>query len=159
MANAKAKRPRGRPSKFTEALAQEIADRLSKGEPLAQICRDEHMPHPSTVREWQNTSEAFSLAIARAREDGFDAIALECLEIADETSKDTKLVGDGEQEVCNAEWISRSKLRVETRLKLLAKWDPKRYGEKVQHVGGADGDAPIKLNMDVTFHDAPSDDD
>ena len=32
----------------------------------------------------------------------------------------------------NAEHIQRSKLRVETRLKLLAKWDPKRYGERQQ---------------------------
>ena len=29
------------------------------------------------------------------------------------------------------EVTSRSKLRVETRLKLLAKWNPKKYGEKV----------------------------
>lgn len=135
------KRPVGRPSKFTAEIAAEIASRLSKGEPLAVICRDDHMPHPSTVRDWQNADEDFSRLIARAREDGFDAIAAECLDIADDTSRDTKFVArgdDGEAEVCNAEWISRSKLRVETRLKLLAKWDPKRYGDKVQteHSGG-----------------------
>jgi hypothetical protein len=33
--------------------------------------------------------------------------------------------------VPDSEWISRSKLRVETRLKLLAKWDPKRYGDRL----------------------------
>ena len=140
-------RKRGRPSKFTLKVAQEIAARLSRGEPLAIICRDEHMPHPSTVRDWQNTDEEFSRAIARAREDGFDAIAAECLDIADDTSRDTKFVKRGEDDaaVCDAEWISRSKLRVETRLKLLAKWDPKRYGDKVQteHSGqvGINGDS------------------
>ena len=30
----------------------------------------------------------------------------------------------------NAEFVARSRLRVDTRLKLLAKWDPKRYGER-----------------------------
>ena len=29
-------------------------------------------------------------------------------------------------------------------LKLLAKWDPKRYGDKIAHVGGGPGDAPIQ---------------
>ena len=31
----------------------------------------------------------------------------------------------------NAEHIQRSKLRIETRLKLLAKWNPKKYGDKL----------------------------
>jgi hypothetical protein len=77
----------------------------------------------------------FAADIARAREVGFDAIALEALAIADASEHDTKVVGRGEdfeREVPNHEWISRSKLRVETRLKLLAKWDPKRYGDKIQ---------------------------
>lgn len=146
MTDTAEKRPVGRPSLFTDELAAEIVERLSKGEPLAQICRDDHMPHPSTVRDWQTKDEPFSLAIARAREDGFDAIALECLEIADDGSNDTKLVGEDKHEVCDSEWISRSKLRVETRLKLLAKWDPKRYGDKLAIGGDADA-PPIKHAM------------
>lgn len=128
------KRPRGRPSKKTPELCAEICARLSKGEPLAQICRDEHMPEVRTVSDWKEADEVFAAAFARAREEGFDAIAAQCLEIADATEHDTVIVGSGdnEREAANTEWISRSKLRVETRLKLLAKWDPKRYGEKIQ---------------------------
>lgn len=122
----------GRPTKFTAAISEEICDRLAKGEPLAVICRDEKMPTDRTVRNWQTSSAEFSSAIACAREVGFDVIAAECLDIADETSNDTKFGGEnGETRQANSEWISRSKLRVETRLKLLAKWDPKRYGEKL----------------------------
>lgn len=131
----------GRPSKFTQEIADEICNRLSQGEPLAKICRDDHMPDPSTVSRWKEGREELSQAIARAREEGFDAIALQCLEIADETSRDTIETETGER--ANSEWISRSKLRVETRLKLLAKWDPKRYGDKLQ-VGG-DAQNPIAL--------------
>ena len=32
----------------------------------------------------------------------------------------------------DSEHVQRSKLRVETRLKLLAKWDPRRYGDRLQ---------------------------
>lgn len=86
---------------------------------------------------------AFSSDIAGARETGFDRIALDALAIADEvTDKDTIRFTRGEEEVemPNKEWLMRSKLRVETRLKLLAKWDPKRYGDKItQEISGPDG--------------------
>lgn len=131
------------PSKFTQPLFDEICARLSKGEPLAQICRDDHMPSSNTVRDWCAADEALAFAYARAREEGFDAIALDALHIADDNSQDTRYSKDG-QEMPDSEWISRSKLRVETRLKLLAKWDPKRYGDKLTtELTGADG-GPIQ---------------
>lgn len=130
-----AKLPVGRPTKNTPELRQEICDRLSKGEPLAQICRDAWMPHDNKVREWMAKDAEFSGAIAHARELGFDVIAGDCLRIADDGTNDymEKLTADGViAPSLNAEHIQRSKLRVETRLKLLAKWDPKRYGERQQ---------------------------
>jgi hypothetical protein len=139
-----------------ESIAKEILGRLAKGEPLAVICRDEFLCNAETWRNWCAADETLAIAYARAREDGFDEIALQCLEIADETSKDTKKVGDG-AEVCNSEWISRSRLRVDTRLKLLAKWDPKRYGEKVQTelVGkdGAELAAPVIYQLPANGRD------
>jgi len=135
--------PRGRPTTFTPEAAAEIIDRLSTGEPLAQICRDEHMPATRTVSGWKEVHPDFAADFARARDDGFDAIALDCLEIADDASGDTIVTETGERP--DTEWIARSRLRVETRLKLLAKWDPKRYGEKMALVGGDAGDAPIAI--------------
>lgn len=136
----------GRPSTFTQEIAEAICERLAVGEPLAVICRDEGMPHPSTFREWCSRDETLAIAYARARDAGFDAIALECLTIADETSNDDKWGGEnGETRTANSEWISRSKLRVETRLKLLSKWDPKRYGEKMALTGGDEDDKPIRF--------------
>lgn len=139
----------GRPSDFTPEIANEICERLSKGEPLAAICRDDHMPAVRTVSDWKAQQPDFSADFAHAREAGFDQIALDCLEIADETGNDTKLVGkDGEQrEVADTEWISRSKLRVETRLKLLAKWDPKRYGDKT--ILSGDDENPVKMITEI----------
>lgn len=133
----------GRKSTFSPEVAAKIVERLSKGEPLTIICRDDGMPCDDTVRNWAEADAAFSRDIARAREAGFDAIALEALAIADETERDTKK-GPNDADVCNTEWISRSRLRVETRLKLLAKWDPKRYGEKIQQEHTAP-EGPIML--------------
>lgn len=120
----------GRQSTFNDKDAAEIVARLSKGEPLTHICADDWMPCDDTVRNWATANEAFARDIARAREAGFDQIALDALDIADDVSRDTKKGANGD-DICDSEWISRSRLRVETRLKLLAKWDPKRYGEKV----------------------------
>lgn len=129
-------RPQGRPSTFTQEIADEICGRLAKGEPLAQICRDDKMPAVRTVSDWKKASATFSADFACARDEGFDRIAAECLEIADDTSDDTLYGERGPH--ANTEWISRSRLRIETRLKLLAKWDPRRYGEKLAIGGAAD---------------------
>jgi len=132
--------PLGRPSTFTQEIGDEICERLAEGEPLRQICRDDRMPAWRTVYAWKANDADFNARIGRAREAGFDAIAHECLEIADETGFDTIQGENGDR--ANTEWISRSKLRVETRLKLLSKWDPKRYGDKVTtELTGPDGGA------------------
>lgn len=138
----------GRPSLFTQEIADEICERLAKGETLAQICKADNMPAVRTVSDWKAAHATFSADFAHAREEGYDAIAQQCLDIADETSNDTVYGDSGPR--ANSEWITRSKLRVDTRLKLLAKWDPKRYGDKVQLTGDGGGPLETKSTLDVT---------
>lgn len=126
----------GRPSTFTQAKVDAICERLAKGEPMAVICRDPGMPDPVTVTRWGETRPDVVQAIARAREAGFDHLAAQCLEIAEDGSADYVLSKTGP--ILDTEHVARSKLRIETRLKLLAKWDPKRYGDKLQ-LADADG--------------------
>ena len=143
----------GRPTLYTPEIAEEICDRLAgngpkgKVEPLAVICRDEHMPAVRTVSGWKATQPGFLADFARARDEGWDALAAECLEIADEAGADVivlKRADGSEYTQVNLEGVSRSKLRIETRLKLLAKWDPKRYGDKIALTGGGPDDAPLR---------------
>lgn len=145
----KASKPRGRPSTYTVALGKAICARLSKGEPLAQICRDEGMPGVQTVNDWKAAHAEFSVAIARAREDGYDALAAQCLEIANTPLEgiETTLKDDGRVEEKRGDMLGHRKLQIETRLKLLAKWDPRRYGDKIA-IGGADDLPPIKSMSD-----------
>lgn len=131
----------GRKSTFDQSLADEIVERLSNGEPLRAICRDEHMPSWRTVYDWLSAYPDFSTRIARARELGADAIAESCLDIADDATNDWMEKHDREGNAVgwqiNGDHVQRSKLRIETRLKLLAKWQPKKYGEsqKVELAG------------------------
>ncbi len=129
-----------RPSLYTPELVEHIAERLSQGEPMAQICRDEGMPAYRTVKDWIDIDASVSADIARAREAGFDQIALDALRIADHAAGDIVDNGDGSVTI-DRELVQRSKLRVETRLKLLAKWDPKRYGDR--QVLAGDPDSPL----------------
>jgi len=113
--------PKGSGSKYTPELGQAICERLSKGEPLAQICRDKGMPVVDTVLRWTKEHADFAQLYARARAAGFDAIALEAMQIADEELSD----------VMNPQAVARARLRVDTRRWLLSKWDPKRYGDRL----------------------------
>lgn len=145
-----AAQPPGRPSLFTQAIADEICERLSKGEPLAEICRSDNMPAVRTVSDWKQANPDFSANFARVREEGFDAIAAACMKIADDGSNDTYVDADGMVKT-DYDIVQRSKLRIETRLKLLAKWDPKRYGDKVDvNHGGQEGN-PIDVRTKVVM--------
>jgi hypothetical protein len=130
------------------AAIEKVVKGLRKGIPLTVICSEDGMPCDDTIRIWAETDEPLSRAIARARETGWDVIAMEALAIADHTAQDTVKGQDG-REIANSEWITRSRLRVETRLKLLAKWDPKRYGDK--QLVGSDPDNPLPSGVQVTF--------
>lgn len=138
------KRGRGRPTSYTPKLAQEITERLSVGEPLAKICRDEHMPAVCTVGNWKKAHKEFLIAFTRARDEGFDAIAMEALDIADDGKGDWIKDKNGHK-IVNHDVIQRSKLRVETRLKLLAKWDPSRYGDRMDVNNRHSGDVGFGL--------------
>lgn len=132
---------RGRPSKYTETLADRICEHLSTGETLRQVCRRAGMPDISTVLAWEKTKEDFSQQYARARESGYRAMAEEILEIADDGTNDyvERERADGTKHVVfDGEHVQRSKLRVDTRKWLLSKALPKLYGDKLE-VGGKDG--------------------
>ncbi len=140
----------GRPTKYTEAIAREICSRIAEGQTLRSICRDEHMPGFATVYRWMEGCEAFSTRIARARDIGYDAIAEDAMAIAD-----TPLIGEeveiqkGRKKVKRGDMVTHRRLQVETRLKLLAKWSPKKYGDKVtQEHTGAGGES---LTFQVVF--------
>jgi hypothetical protein len=111
-----------------EQLDAILAD-IEQGIPLREICRRPDMPSKSTVYEFLKANEEANGRFARAREIGWDELAEETIEIADDRGEDP----------------ASRRVRVDTRLKLLSKWDPKRYGDKteVTHAGA------IALGVDL----------
>lgn len=115
------------PAKKNPKLIEEVLSRIALGETLAALGRELDF-HPSAWRQWAREDEALTLAYAQARDAGADAIAEQTLDIADSTK-------------AISEHVQLSKLRIDTRLKLLACWSPKKYGTKQQvEVGNKDGE-------------------
>lgn len=96
-----------------KAALTEICNELAEGKSLRQICRERDLKE-SSVRYWLNKDEEAFAQTARARELGCDALADQCIEIADNTLLDPQ----------------DRRVRIETRLKLLGKWS-QRYSDKL----------------------------
>lgn len=117
----------GRPSKFTQELADQICTRLAEGESLRAICRpegndDESMPHIGTILRWVGENPGFREQYTRAREVQAETLADEIITISD----GSKFADD------DATQIARARLRVDTRKWVASKLLPKKYGDKVE---------------------------
>jgi len=93
------------------------------------------MPHYSTVWRWEQDDPEFRKVSARAREIGTHYIADDCLNIADNPTIDP----------------ADKRIRIDTRIRLIGKWNAKKYGETLKHSG--DEDAPLnhKHSLEVSF--------
>lgn len=126
----------GRPTIFTQELADTICERISDGESLITICKDDGMPKSSTVYNWllDETKKDFLEQYARARNKQAEHLFEEILKISDDGSNDYVETEDDEgnaRTVFNHEHVQRSRLRVDTRKWYLSKVLPKKYGEKL----------------------------
>ena len=74
----------GRPSKYSDHLAQVICLRIAEGESLNKICKDDEMPERVTIYRWLLQKEDFCNNYARAREDQAETHADEIVDIADQ---------------------------------------------------------------------------
>jgi hypothetical protein len=125
----------GRPSSFTQEIADRICERIAEGEGLRRIVLDEGMPSEKTVYRWLRENGDFRQQYACAREDQAEHFLDEIMDIADDASRDTVATDSGE--VANTEWIQRARLRVDARKWAMSKLAPKKYGDKIgiEHSG------------------------
>lgn len=120
----------GRPSTYTDEIFETICERLENGEVLKQICSDPEMPDRSTVLRWIATDDSRRRKYDQARYACVEYWADEIIQIATDGSKDTVIDEKGRAR-CDHEWVSRSRLRIETIRHLMAKINPSRYGDKL----------------------------
>jgi hypothetical protein len=150
------KKKLGKPSTYDPLIAQEMCEMLSDGIPLRVICRsDDKFPAWRTVYDWMKKDADLTAAIAHARDVGYDAIAEDCLHIADtpllgeEVSESTEADGTKKVTIKKVDMLGHRKLQIETRLKLLAKFNPKKYGDRVTHAGDDESPVVLENNMNV----------
>ena len=117
-------------SAFKEAVTEKLLERLSNGESLGAICRDDGLPAWSTVHNWMDDDPDFSGRIMRAREHGY---ALR----AEKAVVEAKLADDA----------AKGRLAFDAERWYLGKLS-NAFSDKVKHVGGDAGDAPIAVKVE-----------
>ena len=106
---------RGRPSVYSEDIAEQILVGLATGDSLGKVCKDEALPCFRTVFNWINTKPDFLQRYERAKEMGCEAMAEQMNDIAEDEDRDTQ----------------RARLMVDTRKWYLSKIKAKKYGERL----------------------------
>ena len=113
----------GRPSSYTQEIADNICKLLAGGLSLRKICLMDGMPHIDTVRRWliEEDKATFHVQYTRAREEQADFYADEITEIAD-TEEDP----------------NKARVRIDARKWVASKLKPKKYGDKIDVTSGGE---------------------
>lgn len=144
----------GRPTIFSQELADKICNYISEGYSLRQIEEIEGMPSKTQILKWATDSDKqeFTDQYAQAMQRRTEYWAEEILDICDDGTNDwmERENKDGSTyNVVNNEAINRSRLRVDSRKWLMSKLAPKKYGDKIQQeVSGKDG-VPLQALINI----------
>ena len=124
-------------------VAAEICARLAKGETLLSILdkaeRPANYPCRMTFYEWLRNDGQIAEMYDKAREAGLDVLAEDCISIAEEDIDKVEAKRDPAH-------IAHQKLRIDTRLRLLSKWSPKKYGDRMEVRGNAE--EPVVMTVE-----------
>lgn len=130
MATAQKKRA-GRPSKFTQEIADIICERMSSGLSLNAICKEPGIPNAATVFRWLEKDKAFRENYTRACETRTDLIFDQILDIADTPKMGVKTINKATGvETVEADMVEHRRLQIDARKWVLGKMSPKKYGER-----------------------------
>lgn len=133
------KRRAGRPAlPVPSDKADSLVEWISNGNTIAAWCRENGVG-VTTVYDWTYKDEELAERIAHARDLGEEVIAQQCLDIANSPmiGEETEEDDTGKMKTKRGDMLGHRKLQIETRLKLLAKWNPRKWGERqqVEHSG------------------------
>lgn len=124
----------GRPSLYTEELADAICRAISKDtRGLKDIMAAyETFPDADTVNEWRYIYPEFNTKYRLAQAHQAELRIEEAHRISEDTSRDMYMNKDG-VEVPNAVAVARDRLRIDTRKYMASKLAAAIYGEKIQN--------------------------
>lgn len=137
----------GRPSGYTEKIADDICEWIACGKSLRAYCETQGNPSMSMVLRWLAANESFRARYARAREVQADTLADEILHIANTPQLGVVVTERSTgTETRHADMIEHRRLQVDARKWLAAKMVPQKYGDrqKLEHSGPDGGEIVVK---------------
>lgn len=130
----------GRPTVYTQEIADLICERIAGGESLRTICGELGLAASTVIRWAVDDVQGFSEQYARARDAQADTLFDEIVRIADE---DPGTLDNG---ATDSGMVADKRLRVDARKWVASKLAPKKYGEKTaMELTGKDG-GPIEVD-------------
>lgn len=143
----------GRPTKFSQKVAEEVCRRLYEDRPsgdglpesLREICQDTKMPARSTVHRWLSDIQEFQSQYARARELRKDALTDRIMKLSREALGNARgAPGTGEA----GARVQAIKLEIDSIKWILSKEYARDYGNLQKHeVSGPEG-GPVQTQGD-----------
>lgn len=113
-----------------ESTLDELSQRISAGASLSEVCAAWDVPY-GRIAAWLTDDASRAERYAAALRLRADLVAAECIPIADNARAHVQRLEQPDGTVKDVLVFpdnARDRLRVETRLKLAAKWDRGRYG-------------------------------
>jgi len=151
---AKKKTPKkiGRPTDYTDRLADKICEKVALGQSMRTICALETMPAMTTMFRWLREKDEFRQQYETAKQECAELMVEDMLDIADNEAQEPLLV-DGVPVIVDEKpvmvtsqvKIQHSRLKVDTRKFIAAKLKPKKYGERIQHANDPDNPMPSAI--------------
>ena len=120
----------GRPiSQPDPEICEKVLEHVALGGTVRAFCRQKGMPSYRTLYRWLEKDKTFmSRFVHISRFLGARAIAEEALALVDTPPP---MIGEGENARMDNAHVNWMRSRADLRLRLLAKWYPQEYGDKV----------------------------
>ena len=140
---------------YNSAIAEYVCEQLALGRSLLSISKDGPdklgiytMPSRAELWRWEETEPHKGNSV-QARAIGFHQLAEECIEIANmpHIGETTTTNPDGTEFIKREDMLGHRRLQIDTRMRLLGKWLPKIYGDKIEH------EHKGSVNITATKHD------
>ena len=132
----------GRPVKKPDpVIVENLLVHVANGGTVRAFCREKHNPSYNTIYRWLDKDKDLMTRFTyTSRFLGARAIAEEALELVDTIPP---VIGDGDNARMDNAHVNWMRSRADLRLKLLSKWYPQEYGDKV----GIDAKGDINLTI------------
>lgn len=122
--------PAGRPSKFSEELANRILHEVSEGKTILTISKEDWSPTRSTIYKWESERPEFSDNLAKAHRSQADHLVDELQQVSRDEDID----------------VARARLIVESNKWIATRRKRDAYGDKITNeLTGKDG-GPIQID-------------